>query len=989
MKRVLSLVLALSMVIGLMTGITFTASAETVTEIDSVDIKGIIAPASGETPMTVADLAAANSGANFTVTGADWIYFPYYDGELYAITTTTFDETVVNYLSIEITANEGYYFNFWTEDVTVNAGTLTYAYSTSYSGDEYDTIGRIIVLWVPDSFQTIGNVKLEGLPTMAAGESISIDSIAAPADAPYTVTDVSISALDSNGDYVSDDLGTTFQDGYCYFLQVAIEPKQGYWFGASVSTADGGETYVSAARDTCYVSYEIDLRPIVWDASLSGLTAAVRGGAAPVITGPAGANYTVSSTCTQDGQAVTTLGIGSCTLTIDIKAAEGYSLEAHLSDILMDGKRIDEYCEELGWSCSWQLYTYEDNSSKYQGMTITLTADVAPENGFIRYTYLKGAPASIQAGEDITVPTITYYPLGTAADALTVTDAKWLDQDGKAVTGKFEDGKVYYLAVTFAAGEGYAFPSSYMYYVDMYSEQGRYLFDTYEIDNTLTTATAYFCYSLMPVVDTVDLTVTVPAVGATPGAPTVPEGAKYSIRVESYEDEEYPCWDWVDEESNESVDTFAENGKYQLEVVLVPADGYDWADWEDMLVTVNGEEIDNWHSYDGNLYVYYTYSFKDAIERVDITMPTLQAGSTCDISDIKVPTDAKYAIDSDNSWWESWGPDEFNGTFEMGNYYYLRLSVHVTDPVTTEFADDPVVYINGVETDAYYSTDDDGAKLYLRYEFDLREVISKVELPALPEIAAGDAVPEADTITVPDGSHYAGGYEWAIYSSSTGSTAPGETFENGKNYCLMFSLVSEQGYRFDDDVVITAGGNELTGAITWVYGDGEYLEIMVMYPVGMKVIDKIEITVSEPVVGQKPGEVTVPEDADYFVYDYEWYAADVDNFDKAEYMRKREVFEADKYYWVLPTLVANEGYVFAADAVVVVNGKTVDMASFAKEYYEGYYVMGDMAAAAGYFDNLLNDNPKTGDSAPIALAAALAVLALGGMAVTVLKKKEF
>ena len=75
---------------------------------------------------------------------------------------------------------------------------------------------------------------------------------------------------------------------------------------------------------------------------------------------------------------------------------------------------------------------------------------------------------------------------------------------------------------------------------------------------------------------------------------------------------------------------------------------------------------------------------------------------------------------------------------------------------------------------------------------------------------------------------------------------------------------------------------------------------------------------------------------------------------------------------------------------IAYNGKTVDMATWAKENGIGAYVMANEACAVACFGPLADsDNPKTGDNAPIAVAAALAVLALGGMAITISKKKEF
>lgn len=974
MKRVFSFVLALSLVVGLMTGITLTASAEEemppVVESFSVTAEALEA---GATPATAAGITLSTQNAS--ITNVEWQEYSYADGYSVPMTTDTFQTGKVYMLLLSLTAAEDYLFDSANlENTTVSDGRLGW---TSGNWDSTATVG---IVYLPDGTQLIDSVSLTGVPAMAAGTSTDTSTISVPEGANYTLDHAVWEGHDSEYNYL-DPLGDTLVEGNYYTLNVGLAPKEGYWFADEV-TMNGAAVSSCYSNDwgsDCYINYECDLLPTIREVRLTGLTAAVLGqsASASAIKAPENAKYTVEVEYKAlNGEAVdsVTFDYGYYDLNITLTAKEGYTFDMDFHGVYINELSIHELSEGYNWWVG-DCFSSEDK------ICINLYAEIEPPKGYIEDFRLKGDVEEIEPGQTIAAPTVTYDPYEDMEDAMTVTKTEWVDAEHKAVTGKFEDGKKYYLAVTVKAAEGYGFRSG-LQWIGLVNSNGRYINETRDYDYSFDTITVYFPYSLLPTVDEVALTVTEPAVGAAPSAVTVPSDAKYALN----EDVGY---NWYDYDSREEVEKFETNGKYGLYLSLVPADGYEWA--EDVTVTINGEEIDScWTEQDGSLWLEHTYSFKTQVERVDITMPIPTEGGTANIADIKVPADAAYEIDAENSGWEL-DYNTFSGTFEKGGNYRLRLYVNVKDSATTEFSEDCVVYLNGTAYDEdEYDIGYDGTRVYVYYTLDLREVISKLELPALPgEVKAGDAVPEGGEVTLPDGTNYMVMFNWGIYSEDNGMGEAGDTFETGKAYYLVYQIGTKEGYRFAEDLVITAGGKELTGVIKMI-GDDEGA-IAIMYPVGMKVIDKVELTVTEPVAGQKPGSVTIPKDATYSITYTGWTTSTEDNISDSDEMGKKEVFKVGNYYWVGVELKAAEGYVFASDVEVVVNGEAVDMAALIKEIGEGFYAMGDMAMAAGAFGQLTEstDNPKTGDNAPIALVAALGVLAAAGMAVVGLKKKEF
>lgn len=208
-------------------------------------------------------------------------------------------------------------------------------------------------------------------------------------------------------------------------------------------------------------------------------------------------------------------------------------------------------------------------------------------------------------------------------------------------------------------------------------------------------------------------------------------------------------------------------------------------------------------------------------------------------------------------------------------------------------------------------------------------VIDVVEVNGVQEAIIGETVTE-ETFTVPDGANY------TIYSGDSGWLVEyephyydwldnGTVIESGKKYQVTVHVEPAEGYEFTEDTVMKINGNVVNGYVDVENQYATWNEYYSFYTG----IDKVEITnVPTAEIG---GEATtqgvkVPEGANYTVGDISWY-----NYTKDEFLDEGDVFEKGNRYSFCISLVAKDGYEFAEDAVVLVNGE---------EVYEEVYLYG-------------------------------------------------
>ncbi len=952
MKRVLSFVLALSLIAGLMTGLTLTASAETI--IPEIAITGVAEPVVGQEP-TIAGISTSDAYTQ-DISWSVWDnsgYRGFDDGE-------TFANGKVYRLDISLWINDGY--QFADKDVltvSVNGNPIT--------DFEHDRDwARFELIYTMDGVTVLDQVVIESLPAVQAGTSTDLAAgVTLPAGANYTVqgTWYKNAYVAEWNDYGWEWYqGATLEDGEHYYLELTITPNEGYWIGRNTEVKVNGEVqpyWSNSFNGGSNLNVDYDFRPVVKSVDLTTSGVVTYGAAlnTVTVTAPDGVNYTVDAKWqiwdgSNGGYVATTgnFGYGEYRLEVTITPKEGYT-------ILMDNAPTingRDYYEAGDWH-------EDDIDGNYEnGFIMVWNVYVEAENGYIHEVDLSGAPDSITAGANITAPNVTVVD-----GDITVTGAKWLSNEMEPVTGKFEDGKSYYLAIDVAAKAGYAFEGWLEAYMNDEACYGC------NVDNSRTSATVYVYYTLKPVIEKVELTVTVPVVGAAPGAVTLPSGAKYVF--DSNEEDEFPGYSWY-MGGGDPFQKFENGKKYYMDAYLLPAEGCEFA--SDVVVTINGVAVEenNMYCNGTNLSIMHSWSFRETIKNVNITTPDYKVGDVFKREDITLPA----GVGCETGYVGMYG-NYTDPYVAIGKDRY-NLNVELYAKEGYEFSEDCVVTINGKTPNSSY-----GGETYqdIYYVFSLCEQITKVELPAFPAAKVGDTAQYQDLVA-PNGAKY---YLYSYWTDSTMSRYDG-TLAANTAYYLQYIAQPMEGYEFSEDCVITIDGQPANLPI--MLTDYETAGVAKLYNFGMPAIDKVELTITAPADGQKPSTtVKLPDGAKYEIPNISWYeskSGDTTGQDW-EFLDRRDTFSYGNYYFAVGSIELKEGYIFAEDAKLFINGKAVEM----EVGPMGTYLAGNQGQIFYRFDKLeevYDDNPKTGITG-IGVLSAMMVLSATAAGIVISKKKEF
>lgn len=393
---------------------------------------------------------------------------------------------------------------------------------------------------------------------------------------------------------------------------------------------------------------------------------------------------------------------------------------------------------------------------------------------------------------------------------------------------------------------------------------------------------------------------------------TIPEGANYSFN--SYDngwgvEYEPNYYSWLDN------GTVLETGKkYMAKVNIVPNEGYVFT--EETVMKINGEVVDAYINLDTETpYIVWGryYSFYEQVDKVEITnVPSAEVGGKATTEGITIPEDAKYEI-TQKAWYEV--PREGahvqldEGTvFEKGKEYRLQISVQPKSGF--EFSDGYMITVNGETPDEYWGSNP--INVFQNYSF--LDKIDKIEINNVPTAEVGGKA-TTQGITIPEGAKYAvSDISWYNYTKDE-YLDEGDVFEKGNIYTLDLTIKAADGYEFAEDTKAIVNGETLTycdvnGHKAYIYEEYSFVEM----------INKIEI-INAPIAesGKEAtiAGITVPEGA-YYEIEYEYTAWYNDSTGE-----DATVFEDGNRYSLCIAISAKEGYGFAEDAVVLVNGEEV------------------------------------------------------------------
>lgn len=298
-----------------------------------------------------------------------------------------------------------------------------------------------------------------------------------------------------------------------------------------------------------------------------------------------------------------------------------------------------------------------------------------------------------------------------------------------------------------------------------------------------------------------------------------------------------------------------------------------------------------------------------SIRKVELTVPEPVVGRQVRDTVPSLPSNADYMFQF--YWLDITGGQLVqDGQFLNGHKYYLCVMVEPASGYA--FSQDAAVTINGQAPDY---VENEGSYVYLEHSWSFLEQIPAVELPQWPaDVQAGDSVPE-QAVTVPAGAKYQASIAWVDMETGQGATV----LENGKIYACGYVVVPDTGYEITQDTVITVGGE----AYDLVQFSAEgYAVLLKFYAIGMETVDALELTVELPEIGAVPGEAVCPVGQPCQVQESYWlYNASGDTNDDTEQV---EVFQEGQYHYLMVTVYAGDGYAFAEDLAIYVNGQLME-----------------------------------------------------------------
>ena len=349
--------------------------------------------------------------------------------------------------------------------------------------------------------------------------------------------------------------------------------------------------------------------------------------------------------------------------------------------------------------------------------------------------------------------------------------------------------------------------------------------------------------------------------------------------------------------------------------------------------------IDTYGLWLDNVGVYYEYEKIDEIVITNADIKPVIGDRAGDHTYYTIPSDVHYYEDehpwynyTDNCFMQDDDVFEANTEYEAG---WLLIS-----DIGYEFTPDCKVTVNGetlFDWDYTYV-------ITAGYEYEIwtapitavepqeLTVIPKVDIEGVnlnpnPGEKAGDyiALSCAQPVSLTD---------VAWFCDSTGEyISDVDVFEEGKSYSLGLFLLADNGYKFTDETEILINGSD-------EYVDKDYTEIknntlFEVWSVNVlceqheqNYVDTITLNdvTTAPPVGGKAGDymnVTIPEGEHYKVVKVSWY-----NSTNHVHLGDTDEFEANTLYSIGISLVPTDGYKFAADVKILINGSSsyVDLA---------------------------------------------------------------
>ena len=388
-----------------------------------------------------------------------------------------------------------------------------------------------------------------------------------------------------------------------------------------------------------------------------------------------------------------------------------------------------------------------------------------------------------------------------------------------------------------------------------------------------------------------------------------------------------------------SGDVFAAGSEYDLFWVFKADSGYTFSD--EAAVTLNGSTalLDSYTSVDtDDLTLFYVWTKPtEAVEKpadIEITEITITDAditaivgeNPADYLEYTLPDDCHYSV-VEHYWYCDTTHTENPGIFEEGKYYSTCFRFKPDEGYV--FAEDVTATLNGSPISAGDVRHSDDDVYFWTVEKFAEKIITKIHITdadVTPYIGekAGDWL----DYTLPANCHYTAEREyWHREGTDGGEVLSDDVFEEGVSYDRYWYFKADEGYVFDENAVITINGSTaLVDTFFSRYYENEFSvwtkpTDAVEKPADIE-ITEIAITDADVTayIGEKAGDYlayTLPDDCHFTVDEHYWYDESAENP-----VDDDATFAADGFYDTCWQLIADEGYTFAENATVTINGQT-------------------------------------------------------------------
>lgn len=259
-----------------------------------------------------------------------------------------------------------------------------------------------------------------------------------------------------------------------------------------------------------------------------------------------------------------------------------------------------------------------------------------------------------------------------------------------------------------------------------------------------------------------------------------------------------------------------------------------------------------------------------------------------------------------------------------------------SDDFTSIFSANTKITVNGSDATVLYTNTYNPSTIFAAIVFDeLKPItIPAVDFPAWPELKVGDSIPKSTTIPVDEDLHYL----LAMQIQEVNGESSGEstiTIEDGKTYSMTLIAYNTSDYHaFTDATVVTQNGQPTSDRIDPDIFDmpesfASRIILLTKYynfNEDMTIVEAMDITVDEPVIGEMPGSITVDEDFPLTFIEAFWGITDDGTLDGAD--DKTSAWAEGDIPLIGIRISENEKAMLSPALKITVNGKSAKIIGF-------------------------------------------------------------